>query len=181
MKIRLLISCVFGLLLLFPDFSSGQAKVKAGNTSEHGFGIVAGYITGTGPAYRYQHNRLICQASFLPRIRSRQQYQIHASVGALYLLAGTETISLHSYASLYYYAFGVDYLSDPLRTDFFDFLHPYNARDHQKSVNAGLGLGFEFRVLDNLSFNLMFGYAAYNNLEHLNVTADLGLFYTFTR
>ncbi len=177
---KLLLSCVFVLLLLLPDFSSGQAKVEAGNVSGHGFGIVAGYITGTGPAYRYQHKRMTWQAGFLPRIRNREQYQIHASLGALYLLAGTESIRLHGYASLYYYAYGVDYLSDPLRTDFFDFLHPYTARDHQKSVNAGLGIGFEFRAMDNLSFNLMFGYAAYNNLEHLNVTADLGLFYTFT-
>ncbi|MGM0625046.1 MAG: hypothetical protein ACQES0_04120 [Bacteroidota bacterium] len=168
-------------MLMITGITSGQKSELPDNSRRHGLGIVAGYTTGAGLAYRYQHERLTLQTSFLPRIRNRQQYQIHASVGALYLLAGTETIRLHSYASLYYYAFGVDYLSDPLRTNFFDFLHPYTARDHQKSVNAGLGLDFEFRVLDNLSFNLMFGYAAYNNLEHLNVTADLGLFYTFTQ
>jgi hypothetical protein len=52
-------------------------------------------------------------------------------------------------------------------------------REEEAYFNNGLGFGFEVTIVKNIGFNLMTGYALYQNAKNYNVTGEAALYFKF--
>lgn len=136
-----------------------------------------GFTTGYGLSYRYYHKDFVFQTSFAPEKENKNEYVVNAASCVLFRIRSGEKINLYAYTSVYYYI-SKNHRRNYYGIDIYDILHP-DASKNNNSYNLGTGLSFEFIVLERLSLNLMFGYAAYDNFDHLNMTAELGAFFVF--
>ena len=145
--------------------------------NKHALGVNMGFTTGYGITYRYYIEDFVLQTSFSPEIERKNEYLVNAALGVLYRIRSGDKINLYAYTSAYYYR-SKNHRRNYRGIDIYDILHP-DASKNNNSYNLGTGLSFEFIILERLSLNLMFGYAAYNNFDHLNMTAELGTFFVF--
>ena len=143
------------ILLSLMGFTQEQKEPTKVN-SKHAVGVAAGLTIGCGLAYQYTYSKFSVQGTFLPYIDDEEMYCIGLSF--YYTLNQGKQTSLFLYQGNHYY---------------YSQYYVYN----EAYFNNGLGIGLEFTILDNVSLNLMAGYAFYNNFTSLNLTGEISLFY----
>jgi hypothetical protein len=168
MKTRILI---FLLILSFLNLTiSGQEKVDTININKfkHALGFGAGFTTGYGLSYRFMPNKFGVQTNFAPY---KDKYRALFSFGItfLYKLIETNNINLFLYQGNHYFYRKEKYI-------YYDQNDSYQV---DKYFNNGLGIGIEFIILKRLSFNLMGGYAGFENFNKISFTGETGLYFRF--
>ncbi|MFZ4400235.1 MAG: hypothetical protein ACOYO1_09390 [Bacteroidales bacterium] len=151
--------------LLFLSLLLGTNSVKAQDDNEckHGLGVAAGFTTGYGLSYRYIPKKFGGQLTFAPYMdKNRAMYSIGLTF--LYRLVENESINLFLYQGNQYY-YNKDKTTNP--------------EDVNKYWNNGIGIGVEFIFQKRFSFNVMGGYAGYENFNSINFTAETALFFKF--
>ena len=149
------LTAIFSILLLFAICKPAEAQITGGSF-DHEVGLHAGFTTGLGLSYRYWPRRLGIQATFLPIFGNDNQF---ISLGLSGLLM----------------------LKDDTNVNFFTYVgnHWIFRDDRDTQWNLGLGPGLKFIVSDELSIDVMAGYALYDVNDGLtsSVTAELGFYY----
>ncbi len=167
--IRLLIPLL--ILIFCQKPVSAQEKVDSVNKNifKHSLGVGAGFTTAYGLSYRFLPNNFGVQTTFAPfKDDDRTRYV----VGLTFLLKiiETEKANLFLYQGNQYF-----YLNEK---DYGWFVGGY--RDIiTEYFNNSIGFGIEFIILKRVSFNLMGGYAGYENFDRIGFTGETGLYFKF--
>ncbi len=143
--------------------------------SKHALGLAAGATTGLGLSYLYMPDRLCFQVAFLP-FKSQSSTLISAGLTFIYRLREGEKLNFLLYQG-----------NHLLYREQTQYTYPQpgfgggvpNGKTSSVGFNNGIGIGFEFFLSTNVSFNLMGGYAGYNNFENIFITGEGALFYKF--
>ena len=160
MKKQLLIITLMLLsTVIFAQKIEKETKIK----SNHAVGVAGGPTIGCGLAYQYTYSKYSAQITFLPyKNTNKEMYCIGLSF--YYTLSQGRKTRLFLYQGNHYYYNKSKY--DYLSTITID---AYN--------NNSLGIGFDFTIFDNVSLNIMTGYAGYENFTQLNLTGEISLLY----
>jgi hypothetical protein len=159
-------NCLFIILfLIFPllGFSQTDTLNQSWQTEQHeihslgkhGVGFASGLTTGVGLSYRHYFDKFRVQLTFGPVITSGE-FIMSSGLGLMYELGKTEKTSFFLYQGSHLF-----YDSSEVLTFF------------------GVGIGMEFIVFKQLSYNLMLGFAAWENFDRLLPTGEMGLYYRF--
>ncbi len=135
--------------------------------SHHMVGLNAGFITGLGLTYRYAPSNFMHQVSFLPVV-SPNTTLLGLAYTLFYRVKRTKHIDFIVY-------WGNNYINGKTNNNFLGF-----SEVTSQSFNTGLGYGFDFKLGENFTFNLMTGYALFTKSRETPsyyMTAELGLFY----
>ncbi|MFH0866429.1 MAG: hypothetical protein V1904_09540 [Bacteroidota bacterium] len=167
MKTKLFIAAILilaGTLTLSAQHKSDSLfKSKYANN----IGIGAGFTTGFGISYRYLPCRDGFQVNFTPYL---QDYGKDAliSIGLTYLhkIVATRATNLYLY-------FGNHYRYINLNNNYSGNNEPI------EKWNTGIGIGFEFHTQKRVVWNIMGGYAQYDNFRMLLFTIETALYYRF--
>jgi hypothetical protein len=121
-------------------------------------GAVAGFSIGIGPSYRYQPKKLGIQVEIIP-YKDRFVTILYSGLTFLYTLRDSQKMIFFAYQSNEYY-------------------------EHRKSFTEhyfinGLGMGMEFKIYGGLYYDLMTGFAGYENFRYYSLTGETGLFMKF--
>jgi hypothetical protein len=174
MNLKFLFSrIIFTFLVTFflANQLKAQDKKPADEKTKHAIGAGAGFSTGYGLSYRYTPTTLGVQVNFAP-YKSETSSQFSIGLTALYSLLQTEKTNLYLYQANHLYS--ESYLTDNYSTT------PYSkTRIENTYFNNGVGFGIEIIIASKVGFNLMTGYAAYNNFKGLNVTGEAALYFKF--
>ncbi|MGB1040361.1 MAG: hypothetical protein ACPGVD_05775 [Flavobacteriales bacterium] len=171
------------LLMSYSGFSQIEEPGSRNNTkpkfehkrnSRHALGLAAGATTGFGLSYLYMPSKLCFQVTFVP-YKDQTSALYSAGLTFLYRLREGEKMNFLLYQG--------NHLISRTETNY-----TYNPTTYQSvasgkttntGFNNGIGIGFEFFLSESVSFNLMGGYAGYNNFERITVTGEGALFYKF--
>lgn len=169
-----LIKITVVIIIIFILASKVQAQTEDLVKLKHAIGAGAGFTTGYGLSYRYTPNRFGAQINFAPYVNKETK---RYSIGLTFLC----TLIENKIANLYIYQGNHYYYNSELVT-FIEPLPPYaeyGVRETEGFFNNGVGFGLEFLIEKKISFNLMGGYAAYDNFQQLNVTGEAAVYYKF--
>ena len=142
--------------------------------SKHALGLAAGATTGFGLSYLYMPDKLCFQVAFVPY---KDQYSTFISAGLtfLYRLREGEKMNFLLYQGNHMlYREQTNYTYPPG-----SYTGVAGGKSSTLGFNNGVGIGFEFFLSESVSFNLLGGYAGYNNFERITVTGECALFYKF--
>ena len=158
----------FFLLICFLVFQGelfGQTKENTSMRSKYvnSLGFAAGAATGYGISYRYWPNKFGVQGTFAPNVED-ESTEVSIGLSFLYKLAETEKTCFFLYQGNHYLYSNYEYP---------------NAQSQDKFFNNGLGFGIELIILKRVSFNIMGGYAAFNNFTRLGFTGESALYFKF--
>jgi len=150
---------------------------------KHSLGMGAGFTTGYGLSYRYTPSEWGFQVNFAPyKVSDSGNPQLieQYSFGVSFLY---ELVRLKS-ASLYFYE-GNHFLYRRERISNPDPLATYIISSERK-LNNGLGFGVSALASENVSFELMAGYATYMSFKEknspsleINLTVEGAIYYKF--
>ncbi|MFA6260298.1 MAG: hypothetical protein WC760_02435 [Bacteroidia bacterium] len=143
----------------------------------HAIGIGAGFTTGLGLSYRYMPAKFGVQVNFAP-FTNTDVTMFSTGVTFLYNLIPGKVATLYLYQGNHFYYFReIQYYPDPV----INGNSTANTRHLQldRYFNNGVGFGIEMLFAHRIGFNLMAGYAAYNNFTGINVTGETGLYFKF--
>ncbi len=168
----------FQILLFFTCIIlSGQdgEQLKQPREFKHSLGVGAGWTTGYGISYRYFFKKYGIQATFAP-YSDHNTTQFSSGLTFIIYLINAENTNLFFYQGnhffyskdKYYYGGGM-YISGG----------DYNSEYVDQFFNNGFGIGIEFLIVNRVSFNLMGGYAGYENFDKISLTGETGLYYRF--
>jgi len=160
------------LPLLFILSLTGSISAQVDSTRKvafkHSVGAALGFTTGYGLSYRYWPGTAGVQFTFAPT-SSASESRVSAGLTFLFKLVGTERANLFLYQGNHlHYRNLKRYYNYPYTTNY----KVYNSYN-------GIGVGMEFIIVKRISFNLMGGYAAYENFDRLSLTGETGLFFKF--
>jgi hypothetical protein len=169
MKTLKLIPITLLSLFIFSASLKGQ-DLEVSKKSKHSLGAGLGFTTGYGLSYRYAPSKWGIQVNFAPFKNSTQEVY---SVGCtfLYKLNEGQKITLYLYQGNHYY-----YNQD--KNFFNENTNQYETKTDSYS-NSGVGFGIEIPIFDQIGFNLMTGYAAYENFKAYNLTGEAALYFKF--
>ena len=139
----------------FSQDSTSSKSVNEAGKSKHAIGLVLGTSAGYGLSYRYTPNRFGAQVTFAPYIEDNY-YNICTGLTFTYDLKNYKYTRLFLYQS-----------------------NSLFSTSTESFVNNGVGAGIELISKHQIGTNLMAGYASYDNLSSINLTAEIGLFYKF--
>jgi len=167
MRIKLFftIACIISLqLAVSAREPSDSLNTK---TFKHALGVGAGFTTGAGLSYRFIPKKFGAQLTFAP-IKDDNSFWFNLGITLIYRLIQTDYTNLLLYQGNVLFYEKID--SDPY----------YHLDDRvTKYFNNSIGIGIEFIILKRVSFNLMGGYAAYDNFDRLAFTGEMGLYFKF--
>ena len=113
------------------------------------------------------------QINFAP-YHDKQRDQYSVGLTFLYRLIENKVSNLYLYqGNHYFYNSYTSYAYDPNLPD------GKKEQITKKYMNNGVGFGIEFIIAKRIGFNLMGGFAAYNNFSQLNLTGETALYYKF--
>ncbi|MCF8429901.1 MAG: hypothetical protein K9G64_07185 [Bacteroidia bacterium] len=161
---------VFLLAIILILTIETKAQEPKEEKTKHAVGAGAGFTTGYGLSYRYTPNKLGVQVNFAP-YKNGADYQYSFGLTALYSLMQTEKTTLYLYQANHYLA------SSFMEYD--DSTPSVLKRKNESYFNHGIGFGVEFIIASKIGFNLMTGYATYDNFNKLNVTGEAALYFKF--
>ena len=142
--------------------------------SKHALGIAAGATTGLGLSYLYMPDKLCFQVAFVP-YKDQQSAFISAGLTFIYRLKEGDKLNFLLYQGNHMiYTEETQYSYSPGT-----YTGVPSGKTSELGFNNGVGLGFEFFLSTNVSFNLMAGYAGYNNFKRITITGEGALFYKF--
>jgi hypothetical protein len=166
----------FALLLVM---TPGRAQSTETETFRHGIGIGAGFTTGYGLSYRYTPGKFAMQANFAP-YKDKESARYSAGITFLYTLIPGKITSLYLYqANHYFYDSQVTYYTDAEKKFQTMDVTPIRDKVTDSFFNNGIGFGMEIIFARRIGFNLMMGYAAYDNFNQINVTGETALYFKF--
>jgi len=170
MKKTLYLVAISCLLFTFPLKSNAQEVPETTKPVrlKHALGMAAGATTGYGLSYRYNPSKWTIQTTFAP-IMTDYSNRVSLGISFLYYLAENNHTSLFLYE-------GNHFLYNKSKNDDYYYTFPEPV---EKFWNNGVGIGIEFIIFKQVSFNLMAGYGFYDNFSQLNVTGETGLYYKF--
>ncbi len=169
----------FFLIVLFCTcfMLSGQDNETSEQSQsfKHALGVGAGWTTGYGLSYRYFIDKCGIQATFAP-YSDYNTTQFSSGLTFLFYLINAENTNLFFYQGnhffyskdTYYYGGGMYISGGDNNSEYVD-----------QFFNHGLGIGIEFLIANRVSFNLMGGYAGYENFDRISLTGETGLYYRF--
>ena len=160
------------LILLFLQVTiSAQELVDSDNKEnyKHSLGVGAGLTTGYGLSYRFLPNKIGVQTTFAP-YNSKFEFKFNIGVTFLFRLIEAERTHLLLYQGNQYLYSKYKPLSYHIR---------YLEEHETSQFNNSIGLGIEFIIMRRVSFNLMGGYAAYENFDRISFTGETGLYFMF--
>ena len=159
MKTKSLI-LIFILLLTFNVYSS--------TNFHHGIGAAAGFVTGYGLSYRFLTPENAWQITFAPYITSSFNV-ISLGFALIHTLYEADITDLFMYTGVH--------------TLYNDSVYDKNNNPRTSiRINVGIGPGIRFKIFQHVIFDIMFGYAVYNEIDNpssVNFTEEAGLFYYF--
>ncbi|MFY7734857.1 MAG: hypothetical protein ACOVSR_15360 [Bacteroidia bacterium] len=138
---------------------------------KHALGAGAGFTTGYGLSYRYIPNKFGVQVNFAP-YKSESITRFSTGLTFLYQLMETDKTALYLYQANHYY-------SNSNSAAYNQVTGLYDKKEEEAYFNNGLGFGFEVIIVKNIGFNLMTGYALYQNAKNYNVTGEAALYFKF--
>lgn len=166
-----------GILLILIFSVSGFTQENPETRQEdykYGIGIGAGFATGYGLSFRYHPQKFGAQVNFAP-YKTEDTERYSAGVTFLYNIIESRITNLYIYqANHYFYNSRTQYIYNP---DFPDMEE--KIRTTESYFNNGLGFGMEIIIAKRIGFNLMTGYAFYENFEKLNLTGEAALYFKF--
>lgn len=134
-----------------------------------GIGAAAGFSTGYGLSFRYWPSDWGIQLTTAPYYM-KNDAQVSFGATALRTIKDDGRIKLFLYWGNHILHERYSYYYDPSN----------NEINKNTSWISGIGPGFEFTILDKVSFNLMFGIATYTDGDFMiNMTGETGLYYKF--
>jgi len=160
----------FSIIFFLSFHLNAQEQKLNEEKTKHAVGAGAGFTTGYGLSYRYTPNKLGVQVNFAP-YKNGADYQYSFGLTALYSLMQNEKTTLYLYQANHY-----------LASSFMEFDNSIPSvlkRKTESYFNHGIGFGVEFIVASKIGFNLMTGYATYDNFNKLNVTGEAALYFKF--
>ncbi|MEI6694589.1 MAG: hypothetical protein WCO13_00865 [Bacteroidota bacterium] len=159
MKTRILMSLLFLLMLveIIPLQAQNDTEFK------HALGVAAGFTTGYGLSYRYLPTKFGAQATFAPYVDNEREI-FSIGITFLYTIVKAENLNLYLYQGNQYY-YNKKKLSKPVEVN--------------KYFNNGIGIGIEFTFQKRFGFNIMGGYAGYEDFNKINFTGETALFFKF--
>ena len=168
------LSLLFVILFFFTI--SLEAETKAAEKEhKHGIGAAAGFVTGYGLSYRYYGNILGIQLTLAPYV-SENTTITSSGVALLKTAYQGKRSSLFIYNGYHYiYARFNQYMDEDEEWYTGDW-----TTEHR--LNVGAGPGFKFYITENITFDLMAGYAVYmmqGESTSLNFTGETALFFNF--
>jgi hypothetical protein len=163
MKMKVL--ALFLCLVSLPVALSGQEKADTLSKAKfnNSLGVAAGFTTGYGLSYRYWPRKFGIQITFAPY---ENKYEAHYSFGLAFLVKVINTEK----ANFFLYE-GNHFLFNKQK-------YEYNPT-HNTAIYNGIGIGIEFIMLKYISFNLMGGYAGFENFDRVGFTGETGLYFRF--
>ena len=167
MKKQLLIITLMLLsTVIFAQKIEKETKIK----SNHAVGVAGGPTIGCGLAYQYTYSKYSAQITFLPyKNTNKEMYCIGLSF--YYTLNQGRKTRLFLYQGNHYYYSKSEWESwNNEKESFIE-------NDIDNYFNNSLGIGFDLTILDNVSLNIMAGYAGYENFTQLNLTGEISLLY----
>ena len=163
------ILCFTLLTSLLLSAAAVAQDAESSKKSKHSVGAGLGFTTGYGLSYRYTPSRFGVQVNFAPFKNSTQEVY---SIGCTFLYKLTEgnKVSLYLYEGNHFY-----YNQDK------NFLNNANKIETKTEsyINNGFGFGVEVPFFDQIGFNLMTGYACYDNFRMYNLTGEAALYFKF--
>jgi len=150
---------------------SGFAQKTEPIKHKHALGAGAGFTTGYGLSYRYTPNNFGVQVNFAP-YKSESITRFSTGLTFLYNLLETEATSLYLYQANHYYSNSNTAAYNPISG-------LNDKKEEEAFFNNGLGFGFEVIIVKNIGFNLMTGYALYQNAKNYNVTGEAAIYFKF--
>lgn len=163
-------------------FLISVSKVKAQDSTGHSpatkykysIGAGAGFATGYGLSFRYLPKQFGAQVNFAPYKDSEtERYSVGFTL--IYMIIESKITNLFLYqANHYYYNSEMIYTYNPAMPAVEE-----KVRTTDSYFNNGLGFGMEIIVAKRIGFNLMTGYAFYDNFRQLNITGEMALYYKF--
>jgi hypothetical protein len=156
-------------MVFLPATLLGQEKADTLSKAKfkNSLGVAAGFTTGYGLSYRYWPKKFGVQITFAPY---SNDYESHTSIGVAFLLNLIETDK----TNLFLYQ-GNHLLISKYKGQYWD---NYRTSNDIASYN-GIGIGIEFIILKRVSFNLMGGYAGFENFDRIGFTGETGLYFKF--
>ncbi|MFZ4800254.1 MAG: hypothetical protein ACOYMA_22380 [Bacteroidia bacterium] len=171
MNLKILFSRITFILLIsffLGNNVNAQENKPTEEKTKHAIGAGAGFTTGYGLSYRYTPTKLGVQVNFAP-YKSGADYAYSFGLTALYMLMKSEKTNLYLYQANHY-----------LSSSFIAYDNTgLSYRKNEAYFNNGIGFGVEFIIASKVGFNLMTGYATYDNLNKLNVTGEAALYFKF--
>ncbi|MFW5793201.1 MAG: hypothetical protein ACOCWC_02875 [Bacteroidota bacterium] len=160
---------IIAFIVLFSSFQiTSHAKENQDNNEKfkHYLGVGAGLTTGHGISYRFWPEVFGAQLTFAPY---KDANSINYNIGFTFLfkIIKTDITNFFIYQGNRY------------------FYEKHEAYDNSgeesisSNLNNGIGIGIEFIIWDRVSFNIMGGYASYDNFDKINFTGEAGLYYIF--
>lgn len=171
-KSIVLLSFLFSLMVF------GQEN----NQSKHHIGGHLGSVSGMGFSYRYWPTKLGGQITFVPVFKKDGGYLISSGISALYTLKQSQFVDLYAY-------WGFHLINTKSTFNIYDPYDPsiiiLQQNTYKNYYNTGLGVGFKFKLLDNLDFCLQGGYGVYMSEDNFinqlfyktNIAGGIGLYY----
>jgi hypothetical protein len=157
------------LTLLFISDTLKAQDAEPSKKSKHAVGAGLGFTTGYGLSYRYTPNKFGVQVNFAPFKNSTQEiYSIGCTF--LYKLNDKNKVTLYLYEGNHYYY---------NQSAFFNEMNQKNEISTESYMNNGFGFGIEMPFFEQIGFNLMTGYACYDNFKMYNLTGEAALYFKF--
>jgi len=178
MKKNLLYKCVF-LFMMFSCFmGSLQAQKRADIANyprlKHSLGMGAGFTTGYGLSYRYTPSEWGFQVNFAPyKVKNFEQYSF--GVSFLYELVRLKSTSLYLYEGNHF----LYKKEQDVVINYSPIYVPIMGTVEQSFWNNGIGFGVSALASENVSFDIMAGYALYNNLSEIKPTIEGAFYFKF--
>jgi hypothetical protein len=164
-QFRLLFSLLF--IVSLTGTISAQSDSTHKKVFKHSLGAAAGITTGYGLSYRFWPHVVGVQLAFAPT-SNYSQTKVSAGLTFLFKLVQTDKANLFLYQGNHFFYYKDKYYS------YWNGNHPAS-----HYLYNGIGMGIEFIIVKRVSFNLMGGYAAYDNFNRFSLTGETGLFFKF--
>jgi len=174
MKKQILVLAIVLLSSIVFAQKTEDTKTTENTQSHHAVGIAGGPTIGCGLAYRYTYSKFAAQLTFLPyktAYGDNDSYEMYCTGFSFYY-----TLSQGGRSSLFLYQGNHYYYS---REEYFYIDNNTNKSDVTCDCyfNNGIGIGIDFRIFDNVSLDIMAGYASYENFTQLGLTGEISLLY----
>ncbi len=170
--IKLLLAISFLVAITKTTFAQDTTNTQSKKPYKHYIGIAAGHTTGNGISYRYNQSRWGAQTTFYT-MRNHNDKKLSFGMTIIYKMIDRRKTGLFMYASNRYQ----NYKFDPFGKNS-NYSSYYNNK-HSGEWNQGVGIGIEILALESISMNFMGGFATYEDFDNINMTGELGIYYTF--
>lgn len=179
----------FKLLFLLPiillslnmkTFAQVKTEFASSPRLMHSIGIGAGFTTGYGLSYRYTPSELGFQINFAPyKTKTNEQYSF--GVSFLYELIKLKSTALSIYEGNHFL-----YKRDKAAQIYGGYnIPPYYINPPvygtvtESHWNNGIGFDLSAYASDNVTFELMAGYAFYADFTEINATIEGAFYFKF--